>query len=271
MTFLESLESESNVLFIFETVDGYKIESVLAKKPMCLCISTHVGCNVGCIFCASCKKGCMRNLGVDELLAQVRYVYNMYGKLNDIHFGGIGEPLNNLDYVIAAKAMLGEVTKTFSITTSIPDTELFERISMTDFDSITVSLHSTRDKTRKNIMPNSLSAKLLIQYLQGLSKSDPSFANKVTLGFLMLEGINDSDDEIREFINLAKELNCTLFPMYYNKIDDNITLKTNEEKYNRTIEFLKANGIKFSRSSSSRRDAIGGCGTLRLNREVRQF
>lgn len=271
MTFLESLESESNVLFVFETVDGYKIESVLAKKPMCLCISTHVGCNIGCVFCASCKKGCVRNLNVDELLAQVKYVHNMYGKLNDVHFGGIGEPLNNLDYVVAAKAMLGEVTKTFSITTSIPNTESFERINMAEFDSITVSLHSMRDETRKTIMPNSLSAKLLIQYLRKFSKSNQTFGSKVTIGYLMLDGINDSDDEIREFINLAKELDCTLFPMYYNKIDDNIRLRTNEEKYNQTIEFLKANDIKFSKSSSSRRDAIGGCGTLRLNREIRQF
>lgn len=271
MKLLESLESESNVLFIFETIDGYKIESVLAKKPMCLCISTHVGCNVGCVFCASCKKGCVRSLSVDELIAQVRHVHNIYKNLNDIHFGGIGEPLNNLEHVIVAKALLGEVTKTFSITTSIPDVELFERIHTADFYSITVSLHSMRDKTRKIIMPNSLPARLLVRYLQEFRKSNPSFGDKVTIGYLMLEGINDSDDEIREFIDLARELNCTLFPMYYNKIDENVRLKTDDEKYNTTIEFLKVNDIKFSKSSSSRRDAVGGCGTLRLNREIRQF
>lgn len=262
------IESENNMLFIFETVDGYKIESVLAKKPMCLCVSTHVGCEIGCVFCASGKNGCVRPLHFEEVLEQVNYVYGIYGKLNDVHFGGIGEPLNNLKNILCVKRQLEENVNSFSITTSIPSLLLFTQILDSDFKNITISLHSMRDNTREVIMPHSLKSSILQSELRKLSYKRADFSEKISIGYIMLEGINDSNDEIMEFVDFVKELKCALFPMFYNIIDEKISLVTNELKYEQILGYLGINNIKFLKSSSSRRDATGGCGTLKVNREM---
>ncbi len=268
--FLKSIESERNILFIFETKDGYKIEAVLAKKPVCLCISTHVGCKIDCVFCASSKKGCIRALTLDELVEQVNCVYEKQGKLNDVHFGGIGEPAINLTNVFSTMENVKDKVNTFSLTTSIPSVESFKKIVEANFSSIAVSMHSINDDTRKQIMPNALPATKVISILKEMVKEYPGLGQKLTIGYIILSGINDSDEEIREFINLAKELDCTLFPMYYNKIDENSSLHTDEKKYSEILELLKSENIKFSKSSGSRRDSIGGCGTLRVNRETKE-
>ncbi len=268
--FLKSIESEHNILFIFETKDGYKIEAVLAKKPGCLCISTHVGCKIDCIFCASSKKGCIRALTLDELVEQINCVYEKQGKLNDVHFGGIGEPANNLSNVFSAMEKVKDKVNTFSLTTSIPSIESFKKIVEANFSGIAVSMHSVNNDTRKQIMPNALPATNVIDILKKMVKEYPDLSQKLTMGYIVLSGINDSDEEIREFVNLSKMLNCTLFPMYYNKIEENSFLRTDEKKYSEILELLKSENVKFSKSSGSRRDSIGGCGTLRVNRETKE-
>jgi 23S rRNA (adenine2503-C2)-methyltransferase len=266
MKLSNKLESEHNILYIFETDDGYKIESVLAKSAECLCVSTHVGCNIGCTFCASCKKGYYRDLNESEILFQAEHVYNERKFLQDLHIGGIGEPLNNFDNVLSTIEKVKDRIHSFSISTSVPSIEKLDRALNFDFSRITISLHGITEEVRKKLIPNSIQLEKILEYLREKLQQIPGLKDKIYLGYLLLEGVNDSKADIDQLISVVQKLNVSIFLMYCNKISDDSILHTDDNRFSEVMTLLKEKNINFSKSSPSRKDKIGGCGTLRINR-----
>jgi 23S rRNA (adenine2503-C2)-methyltransferase len=268
MNLFNKLESEHNILYIFETDDGHKIEAVLAKSADCLCVSTHVGCDVGCAFCASCKRGFYRNLSENEVLFQVEHVYSERKFLQDLHFGGIGEPLNNFDCVLSTIEKVKDRIGSFSISTSVPSIEKLDKALNTDFSRITISVHGITKEVRKKLIPNSVELGSILDYLGEKLQQVPTLKEKIYLGYLLLEGVNDSEAEIEKLMSVVQKLQVSVFLMYCNRISDDSTLHTNDSRFIEVMSLLKEKNINFSKSSSSRKDKIGGCGTLRLNRNL---
>lgn len=266
MKMCKKILSDETILYIFNTFDGYKIESVFSKSHHGLCVSTQIGCKIGCLFCASCKNGFIRNLNKDELQYQIDFVTQDQAFLNDLHFAGIGEPLLNYDSVISVFEENKPHIKDIYITTSAPSLAHLNNILKYDFTRVFISFHSFDGETRKKIMPHSLNPNEIINNLSEKIKCNDSFKEKIYIGYLLLHDINDSPNDIEHLTRISMELDIPVYLMFCNRISYNSKFFTDERRFDEVISLLDKKNIRFSKSSPARRDRIGGCGTLRVNR-----
>ena len=255
MEMINQYESENNIMICFKTIDNYVIESVYSKNNGCLCISTQIGCVTCCSFCASGYKPYIRNLEYAELKEQIEYFENKGKEINQIHFGGIGEPLRNIENVNRLTMELGQYA--FQITTSVPSKEPFLKLSQGRYESIIVSLHSAIENTRQKIIKNSISVneieEAIITYLH----------NKLRTSYLILSGINTSADECCGMISFVKRTGTILLLLGYNETPGNNFI-TSGEDYCYIVKKCIEEQVYCEDcvNSKSRRDKIGGCGTF---------
>jgi 23S rRNA (adenine2503-C2)-methyltransferase len=267
MKIYKKIESKNYVLYVFETSDKQRIESVFVKDWPSICISTQIGCNVGCIFCASCKKGFFRNLTEEELLDQINYISREQKKVIDINFAGMGEPLNNFNNVVACFNKIKGKFKNIQIFTSVPSVELLHRLLKIDFERITISLHGLDADTRKKIIPRSVKPEEIIKCLKEEINKNNRLRNIIYLGYLLLHKINDSKKDIDKLITIAKELNVPIRLMHYNKIGENIDYSVPTQVFLSISEYIKKKGV-ILKVIPPKEDKLGECGTLVLNREI---
>ncbi len=200
--------------FLFELSDGQRIESVLLPERThdTVCISSQVGCAQGCRFCLTAQMGFIRNLTAGEIIAQVRDIKHFLGKenkLTNIVFMGMGEPLANYDNVLTAvetlsddQAGLGFSARKITVSTS----GLVPRILDLGRDStaqIAVSLNAVDDETRSRLMP--INRKYDIETLLSACWQVPlPPRRKITFEYILMKGINDSEDHARKLARLLK-------------------------------------------------------------------
>jgi len=257
------LRSDLNTLFLFELEDGFTVESVFYRGDT-LCVSTQVGCPVKCAFCASGKNGLFRNLIVEE-------IYNQYALLKDkylikrIAVAGIGEPLSNWKNVKEAfERFKKEGLKVSFYTTGFPTKHLRELLHL-PHSGVTISVHSLKEDVRKSLMPHAGRLEELVKVLEEeLPKLSSKKRKKVSLAYILLKGVNDSKEELRELAELAKKLGVSVTLLYYNKTFD--FEPVSEEEYEEAFIFLRSKGIRVTLSTRFRKDKLGGCGTLVINR-----
>ena len=263
MKLSEVLQSELNKLFLFELEDGYTVESVFYRGDT-LCVSTQVGCPVRCSFCASGKNGLIRNLTWEE-------IYNQYALLKDkypirrIAVAGIGEPLINWKNVKEAfYRFKKEGLKVSFYTTGFPTKHLKELLNL-PHAGVTISIHSLKDEVRKYLMPYTGKLEDLIKVLkEELPKLSKRKRNKVNLAYLLMKNVNDSEEELRSLAMLAKELGVGIALLYYNKTSE--FEPVSEKEYEEAFLLLRSYGIRVTLSTRFRKDKLGGCGTLVVNR-----
>jgi 23S rRNA (adenine2503-C2)-methyltransferase len=265
MIFLNKINSDTTILYIFLTKDGYKIESVFSKTHHGICVSSQIGCKIGCLFCASCKNGFIRNLSYEEMDFQFRYIYDEHEYIESLHYAGTGEPLLNIDLVKSTFEEWKKSVQDIFITTSVPCIKSLDCIIKLDFKRIFLSIHSFDFGIRKKLMPNSIDPSYIVDFLKNL---DEEVKEEVYLAHLFINGINDRDSDINQLISISKLLKMPVYLMFYNKISKKVKYHTDFNKFNNAISLLKKNNIEFRVSSSARKDKIGGCGTLRVNRNI---
>ncbi len=264
MRLLKTLQSDLNKLFLFELDDGFTVEAVFYRMDT-LCVSTQVGCSIRCDFCASGKNGLIRNLTAKE-------IYNQYALLRDlfpikrIAIAGIGEPLANWRNVEEAFFRFkDEQLKVSFYTTGFP-TKHLEKLLQLPHSGVTISIHSLKEEVRKAIMPHVGSLKELIGVLRNvLPKLSRKKRNKVGLAYLLIKGVNDSERELKELSQLAKELGVNVTLLYYNQVNEKYK-PVSQKEYERAFLLLRSEGVKTTLSTRFRRDKLGGCGTLIVNR-----
>ena len=264
MRLLKTLQSDLNKLFLFELDDGFTVEAVFYRGDT-LCVSTQVGCPIRCEFCASGKNGLIRNLTSEE-------IYNQYALLKGsfpikrIAVAGIGEPLANWKNVKDAFFRFKEEHLKVSFYTTGFPTKFLEELLLLPHSGVTISLHSLREDIRKKIMPHGGSLRELIETLRTvLPKLSKKKRNKVSLAYLLMKGINDSEEELKELSSLARELGVNITLLYYNQVSENYK-PVSPEEYEKAFLFLRSQGIRTTLSTRFRRDKLGGCGTLVVNR-----
>ena len=267
MKLSEVLRSELNTLFLFELEDCYTVESVFYRGDT-LCVSTQVGCGIKCPFCASGKNGLIRNLTADEIFGQYKLLRESY-PIRKIAIAGIGEPLMNWKNVKEAFFRFKkEGLKVSFYTTGFPTKHLRELIHL-PHSGLTISLHATDEKLRKLLIPHGGSLKELIRTLmEELPKLSKKKRNKVSLAYLLLKGLNDSEEALRELARIAKELGVGITLLYYNKTFGDF-VPVSPEEYENAFLLLRSYGIRVTLSTRFRRDKLGGCGTLVVNRNVK--
>jgi len=269
-------ESKFTTKILFRTLDGMYIETVsmIQDDRHTVCISSQIGCNVDCKFCATGKMGIKRNLYVGEILDQIIYIMNNISKkLTNIVYMGMGEPFLNYNNIIKSADILSHkdgfnISKrriTISTSGILPKIKKF--IDEKQKYKLAISLNASNNKTRDLIMP--INIKWPIENLIDIAcRYNSVFKDKITFEYVLINNINDSIDNAKELGRILSEVECKLNIIPYNdincefkrpsdiKIDSFINVLINKKsKYQVLVRWSKGQGIE------------AGCGQLATNND----
>ena len=257
--------------YLFKLKDDSLIESVLMyhNYGISLCVSSQVGCNMGCAFCESGRLKKVRNLETYEIVEQLLLIeQDLNIRITHIVIMGIGEPFDNYDNVMnfikiitSPKGIdMGKRHITVSTCGLIPGIKKF----MQDFSQVNlaISLHASNDTIRNKIMPISKVYKLneLISTIKEYIKVTN---RRVTFEYIMLENINDSQDCAKELSNLLKGINCYVNLIPYNETENIGFKRTKKMQILAFYDVLKKNGINVTIRREFGGNVDAACGQLR--------
>jgi 23S rRNA (adenine2503-C2)-methyltransferase len=220
------IDPDGTIKYLFELPDGIRIESVLLTNDgpgsrKTLCISCQAGCRMGCDFCATAKIGFSRNLTAAEIADQVNIICEDSGKINNVVYMGMGEPLDNYDNVIDSVKIINHHAGKFigqrHITVSTCGiTKGIDRLSEeTILPRLAISLHASNDKLRKKLMPiaNKYPLKELLSCLKAYQLKTKK---RITFEYCMIKHLNDTSSHARELTKLLCELKASVNLIEYN-------------------------------------------------------
>lgn len=270
---------DETVKMLYKLYDGNIIEGVLMKYEHghSLCISTQVGCRMGCSFCASTKEGLVRNLSPYEMAAQVYEVEKKFNvTISNIILMGSGEPLDNYDNVIKfIKIITSPKGKNISIRSiTISTSGLADKIyDLADENmkvGLAISLHSSNDEYRREIMPvaKKYSVEEIVKAAKYFSEKNSS---RITFEYTVIDGKNNRDEDVKNLKSLFKNIKA-----HVNLIPLNPVTGFDERKPERKVleEFEKKlinSGINTTIRRTLGADIDASCGQLKikhLNNEV---
>ncbi|MDR3598220.1 23S rRNA (adenine(2503)-C(2))-methyltransferase RlmN [Clostridium sp.] len=263
--------SDGTEKFLLGFEDGNLIESVLMryKHGNSICISTQVGCAMGCKFCASTIEGKVRNLTTGEILAQVLVVQNYINeRISNIVLMGSGEPLDNYDNVIKFLEVvsaeyglnIGQRHITLSTCGIVP--KIYE-LADKDFSiTLAISLHAFSDEKRKEIMPiaNKYSIKQILEACRYyISKTN----RRITFEYALVRDVNDNKEDAKALGNLLKGMLCHVNLIPVNEIKENTFKRSSQKSIDDFSEMLKNHGIEVTIRREMGSDINAACGQLR--------
>lgn len=278
MESLEIITKKSDIdvaKYLFKLSDGNKIEAVLMRHDYgnSLCISTQVGCNMGCHFCESGRLKKVRNLEASEMVRQVLAVEeDLKIRISHIVLMGIGEPFDNYDNVISfidivntPKGIdIGSRHITISTSGIVPKIEEF--MNYDKQVNLAVSLHAPNNDIRNSIMEIN-KAYPLEKLIPVIKKYIDKTNRRVTFEYIMLAGVNDSNDNALELSRLLKGMNCYVNLIPYNETSHIEYKKSSKEQIMKFYDTLKKNGINVTIRKEFGSKVSAACGQLRSNYE----
>lgn len=257
--------------FLFELSDGNRVESVLMKYNYgnSVCISSQVGCRMGCRFCASTLDGLERNLTTSEMLRQIYQIQKMTGeRISNVVIMGTGEPLDNYDNFVKFIHMLSDEhglhISQRNITAStcgiIPNMRRLaeEGLQIT----LALSLHGSSQEKRRKLMPVANRYELA-DVLEACDYYFEKTGRRVTFEYSLAAGVNDRDEDVRELTALLKKRNCHLNLIPVNPIKERDFKKPDSKKAAEFQNKLEKNGINVTIRRERGSDIDGACGQLR--------
>lgn len=262
---------DGTVKYLFELEDGNCIESVVMryKHGLTICVSSQVGCRMGCSFCASTIGGLYRSLSAGEILNQIIFAQKDVGeRISNIVMMGIGEPLDNYENVIK---FLHNVNNPDGICIgyrhiSLSTCGLAEKINMLAEENmpvtLSVSLHAPNDEIRNTIMP--VNKKYPVDVLiKTCRKYIKKTGRRISFEYALISGVNDSDKEAKELADLLRGMLCHINLIPVNNVEERQYRKGSTEKINHFRDKL----ISFGMNATVRRelgsDISASCGQLR--------
>lgn len=271
-TQISKVEEDTDVKkFLFTLEDGQKIESVLMyhKYGLSVCVSSQVGCNMGCKFCESGRLKKVRDLECYEMLEQVIAISNYVNKkIDSVVIMGIGEPFDNYDNVMRfinllndPKALeIGARHITVSTCGLVPKIKEFADLGLQV--NLALSLHAPTDEKRKQIM-NIAKAYSLKDVFEALRYYQDKTKRRVTIEYIMLDKINDSEDDAETLANLLKDYNVYVNLIPYNETK-NIEFKASSQRQiDIFYDTLKKNNIDVTVRHKFGNKISAACGQLR--------
>ena len=271
----KQISADGTIKYLFGLHDGNMIESVFMKynHGNTICISTQVGCRMGCAFCASAAGGLSRNLLPSEMLLQVMTAQNETNeRISNVVLMGIGEPLDNYDNVlkflelINGKDGLNVGYRHISLSTCGLVDKINQLKEINIPITLSVSLHAPNDEIRKILMPvnNKWSVDEIL-------KSCREYANftkrRISFEYILIDGLNDSEKNAIELASKLKNILCHVNLILINKIPEKNFSPPNMKKaqiFQKTLEFYGINAT-FRRKCGGDIDA--SCGQLRKNND----
>ena len=264
-----SIDGTKKILLAFK--DGNLIECVLMKYKHgnSICVSTQVGCRMGCKFCASTIGGRIRDLSSGEILAQIMVAQRYLGeRISNVVLMGSGEPLDNFDNVIKFLKLvnaeyglnIGQRHITLSTCGIVP--KIIELADLNLSITLAISLHAFSDEKRRVIMP--IANKYTIaEILDACKYYMNKTGRRITYEYSLVSGVNDSKEDARALSKLLKDMNGHVNLIPVNEIKEN-TLKRPSKKTIEDFEgILKAHGIEATVRREMGSDINAACGQLR--------
>lgn len=260
----QSQEVDS-VKLIVNLADGEVVESVLLPRQA-LCISTQVGCAVGCVFCMTGKCGLIRQLSSAEIVAQVVCALKVRPETKKIVFMGMGEPSHNWAAVTEALEFLGDIAgfahKQLVIST-VGDLRLFDSLlSLPVKPAIALSLHTTDNAKRKKLLPNAkdICVEELLERTLGYAEATKYPAQ---IEWTVIDGVNDSFAEVERLAELIAGRYAMVNFIAVNPGPDTAFKRPSRAHIEDMITILRKKGIVATLRDSAAQDIEGGCGQLR--------
>jgi len=244
--------------------DGQTVESVLLPRDG-LCVSTQVGCAVGCVFCMTGRDGLLRQLGSAEIVAQVALARGLR-PVKKVVFMGMGEPAHNLDNVMEAIELLGTeggIGHKNLVFSTVGDRRAFERLGQGPVKpALALSLHTTKAALRARLLPRApaIEPDELVALAEGYAQAT---GYPVQVQWTLLAGINDGDDELDGIVRLLAGKRAILNMIPYNDVDGLDFQRPLAERAREIAVTLHRRGVLTKLRQSAGQDIDGGCGQLR--------
>jgi len=258
-----------NTRFLVHLDDGARVEAVRYRGDT-LCLSTQVGCAVGCPFCASGANGLGRPLSAAELHFQVEAAEAAGGRLERLTLSGVGEPLHAHRATRPFIEWARQRGLPTSLTTSGGPIERLREWLHAPHNGLTISCHAGTERTRARLVPRGPSLAALFEALEDeLPRMTNKRKKKTALAYLVLAGENDSDLEVDAFVKRAAPLGFRVHLYGYNPVPTSSHRGPDAPSFDRIEARVRATGVRVVRSSRARRRPNGGCGTLLALRRPR--
>ena len=253
---------------LVELGDGQTVESVLLPRDG-LCVSTQVGCAVGCVFCMTGQGGLVRQVSSGEIVAQVALARTLR-PVKKVVFMGMGEPAHNLDNVMEAIALLGtagNIGHKNLVFSTVGDPRVFAELPRGAIKpALALSLHTTRADLREQLLPRAprMTPDELVEAGERYARAT---GYPIQYQWTLLEGINDSADELAGIVRLLKGKYAVMNMIPYNSVPELDFKRPSWERAAEIARTLHRAGVLTKLRQSAGQDVDGGCGQLRARAE----
>ena len=269
----KQVASDGTIKYLFDVLDGNAIETVLMKyhHGYTICVSSQVGCAMGCAFCASTRGGKVRNLTPGEIVGQVMTVGNDLGeRISNIVLMGMGEPLDNFDNVMRFLEIVNNPNglnigmRHISLSTC----GLAERIrELADRQlqlTLSVSLHAPNDEKRSKIMP--VNRRYPIETLIDACRYYIAKTNRrISFEYTLINGVNDTEEEAKELLKLISGMLCHVNLIPVNEVKETGFSASGHTAVERFREVLENGGMSATVRREMGADISAACGQLRAS------
>lgn len=257
--------------YLFRLEDGNVIESVLMKYKHgnSVCISSQVGCRMGCRFCASTIGGLERSLTASEMLDQIYRIQSDSGeRVSNVVVMGTGEPLDNYDNLLKFIHLLSDENglnisqRNITVSTCGIVPKIRELADENLQITLALSLHASNDEKRKALMPIAFKYTLK-EVLDACRYYFAKTGRRITFEYSLVGGVNDTDRDAKELIALIKDINCHVNLIPVNPIKERDFVQSQKKVIENFKNKLEKNGINVTIRREMGRDIDGACGQLR--------
>ena len=261
--------------YLFELSDGEHIEAVLMRHDYgnSICVSSQVGCNMGCKFCESGRRKKVRNLEAYEMVLQILMIEKELGeRISHVVVMGIGEPFDNYDNLVKFLKIInhpkglaiGARHITVSTCGVVPKIKEFSELDLQI--NLAISLHAPNNELRNKIMPinKAYPLEVLIPSLDDYLKKTN---RRITFEYILLNGINDTSEHAEELSRLVKGLNCYINLIPYNETNNIDFKRSNTIQIMKFYDILKKNSVNVTIRREFGSKISAACGQLRSKKE----
>lgn len=262
---------DDTVKYLYELYDGEYIESVLMKyhHGYTVCISSQVGCRMGCSFCASGIDGLFRNLSAGEMLAQIEMAGKDNGvRISNVVMMGMGEPLDNFDNTVRFLNLVSDEQglsiglRHISVSTSGVVPKIYELTKLGFPVTLSISLHAPNDEIRNSIMKIN-KAYPINELLDACKDHIEKTGRRISFEYALISGVNDTDECISLLAKKLKGMLCHVNLIPANPVKENSFKRPDDTKVRRFCDTLCKMGINTTIRRTLGADIDASCGQLR--------
>lgn len=267
-------EIDGTVKYLFELYDGEYVESVVMKYKYgySICVSSQVGCKMGCTFCASAIGGFVRQLSAGEMISEVFTAQNDLGvKINHLVLMGTGEPLDNFDNVLRFIELLTDENgqnmsiRHISLSTCGIVPKIYELADKKLGITLSVSLHAPNNQIRSKSMPVNVKYNIE-ELLKACRYYEETTGRRISFEYAMIKGLNDSDGAAKELASRLKGTLCHVNLIPVNNVRERNYEKSTKERQKRFAAILEESGITATVRRTLGSDINASCGQLRASK-----